>query len=90
VYGSTLFTIRLLLAALDGYARHEHLYAHGQADEELQTERRELWPTLAAYLVAILIGIAAPRVAVALYLALAVFLVVPFHDVRRLLHHRGE
>ena len=33
---------------------------------------------------AILVGLAAPTVAVVLYLALAVFLVVPFRDLRRL------
>ena len=37
---------------------------------------------------AILIGIAAPKTAVVLYLAIAVYLVVPFRDVRRLLFGR--
>jgi uncharacterized membrane protein len=84
VYGLTLVTIRLLLTGLDAYARGEHLYADGDAHDELQTEHRELWPVLAGYLLAILIGLAAPAVAVVLYLALALFLVVPFRDVRRL------
>jgi len=82
-------TVRLLLTALDAYARSEHLYAHGEADEELQTERRELWPVLAGYVIAIFIGLAAPTVAVVLYFALGVFLVVPFRDVRRLLFGRS-
>jgi uncharacterized membrane protein len=85
VYGLTLLVIRLLIFALDAYARREHLYAPRQADEDLQTERRQLWPSLAGYVIAILIGLAAPTVAVVLYFALAVFLVVPFRDVRRLL-----
>jgi uncharacterized membrane protein len=84
IYGITLLTIRLLLTALDAYARHEDLYAHDAADEDLQTGR-QLWPVLAGYLIAILIGLAAPTAAVLLYLALAVFLVVPFRDIRRLL-----
>ena len=90
VYGLTLLTIRLLIAALDGYARREHLYAHGEADEELQTERRELWPVLTGYVTAILLGLVAPNAAVVLYFALAVFLVVPFRDVRRLLFARSS
>jgi hypothetical protein len=48
-----------------------------------------LWPVLAGYLLGILIGLAAPTAAVVLYLALAVFLVVPFRDVRRLLFNRS-
>jgi len=89
LYGITLLTIRLLLFALDAYARREHLYTQDQADEDLKTERREFWPVLAAYVTAIVIGLALPTVAVVLYLALAVFLVVPFRDVRRLLFNRS-
>lgn len=89
LYGVTLLTIRLLLFALDAYARREHLYTQDRADEDLVTERRVLWPVLAAYVIAILIGLAAPTAAVVLYLALAIFLVVPFRDVRRLLFNRS-
>ncbi len=85
MYGLTLLTIRILGSAVDAHARHEHLYSKEQGDEELQTERRELWPVLGAYTAAILIGIAVPALAVALYFGLAVFLVVPIHELRRLL-----
>jgi uncharacterized membrane protein len=88
LYGLILLAIRLLLGALDTYAQHEHLYTQDQADDEVQTQRRELWPVIAAYGTAILIGLAAPTAAVLLYLALAVFLVVPLRDIRRLLHQR--
>jgi uncharacterized membrane protein len=89
MYGLTLLTIRLLGRALDAYARHEHLYSDKQAaDEELQTDRRTLVPVVITYLVAIGIGLALPTLAVVLYFALAVFLVVPFRDLRRLIHHR--
>ena len=90
LYGLTLLTIRLLVFALDVYAQHEHLYSQGPADEELQTERGTLWPILAGYVLAILIGLAAPKLAVVLYLAVAVILVVPFRDVRRLLFKRSD
>ena len=89
LYGLTLLTIRLLLFALDAYARREHLYSQDPADEDLLTERRQLWPVLAAYVFVILIGLALPTVAVVLYLAVAVFLIVPFRDVRRLLFNRS-
>ncbi len=89
LYGLTLITIRLFILALDKYARREHLYSEDNADEDLQTERRQVWPVLAAYVIAILTGLALPRLAVGVYFALAVFLVVPFRDLRRLLIGRS-
>ena len=89
LYGLTLLTIRLLGSALDWYARHERLYSHDQADEELQTDRRKLWPVVVGYVVAILIGVAAPTAGVMLYLVLAVYIVVPFRDLRRLAFTRS-
>jgi hypothetical protein len=88
LYGLTLLSTRFLLSALDAYARREHLYRHDEADKESQTDRRKLWPVVGGYVIAILIGIAAPTVAELLYLALAVYLVVPFNDVRRLFFMR--
>ena len=88
MYGLTLLTIRLISFLLDAYARHEHLYSAPEADEEVEEDRREILPVLAVYGLAIVLGLAAPKAAVGLYLALAVFLVVPFRDVRRLLFSR--
>ena len=89
LYGLTLLTIRGFIFALDEYARQEDLYSQDPADEDLQTERRQVWPVLAAYGIAILIGLALPRLAVGLYFALAVFLIVPFRDLRHLLFSRS-
>ena len=57
VFGLTLLTIRLLVFALDAYARRAKLYSHEQADEELQTEHRSRWPIMIGYITAILIGL---------------------------------
>ena len=89
LYGVTLLTIRLLGFALDAYARREHLYSQEQADEELRSDRRTLVPVVISYGVAILIGLALPILAVVLYFALAVFIVVSFREVRRLLFRRS-
>ena len=89
MYGLTLLTIRLLSFTLDAYARHQHLYSHDHADEELQTDRHDLVPVLAGYGIAVLIGLVVPTVAMVLYFAIAVFIVVPFRDVRRLLFKRS-
>ena len=88
IYGLTLLTIRLISFLLDAYARHEHLYSAPETDDEVDEDRREILPVLALYGLAIVLGLAAPKAAVGVYLALAVFLVVPFRDVRRLLFSR--
>jgi uncharacterized membrane protein len=89
LYGATLLMIRLLGFALDAYARRERLYKPGEEDMELQSERRQLLPIVIAYLTAIGLGLVWPGVAVALYFALALYLVVPFGEVRRLLTSRS-
>ena len=88
VYGLTLLSIRLLGFALDTYARRERLYSPERADEELRADRRTRVPVLLGYVIAILVGLALPTLAVALYLALAVFIVVPFGQIRRVLFKR--
>jgi uncharacterized membrane protein len=92
MYGLVLLGIRALLVAIDEYARREHLYADaeadGDADDTEHSERKPFLPVFLAYVVAILIGLAFPTVAVALYCALAIYLVVPFRELRRLLFAR--
>jgi len=93
LYGLTLLSIRLLGFALDAYARREHLYSTEHADEEsqeeLQADRGTLVPVIIAYGIAILVGLALPTLAVVLYLALAVFIVVPFGHIRDVLFKRS-
>ena len=88
IYGLTLLAIRLLGSALDAYARREHLYSpHGDGDE-VQGPRRKLLPVVTGYVIAIIIGLVLPEVAVALYCGIAVYLIVPFREVTRLLFRR--
>jgi uncharacterized membrane protein len=91
IYGLTLLTIRLLLVALDAYATRERLYlskGDAQDDEELDRDRRKLLPVLIGYTIAIVVGLVFPVVAVCLYVALGLYLVVPFREVRHLLFRR--
>ena len=88
-YGLTLLVIRLLGVALDGYARREHLYSPQQDGDEVQGPRRKLLPVVIGYVIAILIGLVLPEVAVVLYCAIAVYLIVPFREVARLLPRRS-
>ena len=89
MYGLTVLAIRLAGWALDAYAGHEHLYSPEKDDEDLHRHRANSLPALIGYVVAIAIGLVVPLVAMTLYFALAVFLVVPFRDVGRLLFHRS-
>ena len=89
VYGLTLLAIRVLGSALDAYARHEHLYSPKGEGEELQTTQRKFLPVVIGYVIAILIGLVLPVLAVALYFGLAVYLVVPFRDATQVLFRRS-
>jgi uncharacterized membrane protein len=88
IYGLTLLAIRVLGSALDAYARHERLYSPRGNGEELASPRRKLLPVVIGYVIAILIGLAVPVGAVALYFGIAVYLIVPFREVARLLLRR--
>ncbi len=88
IYGLTLLTIRLLGSALDAYARHEHLYSPRADGEEPLTPQRKLLPVVMGYVIAIVIGLAVPVAAVALYFGITVYLIVPFREVMRLLFRR--
>lgn len=92
LYGLTLLAIRLIAFGLDVYARRQHLYSPQGAGEELRTDQRNFLPIIVGYVIAILIGLALPRLAVALYFALALWLVVSFWEVVRLLSrgHRSR
>jgi uncharacterized membrane protein len=72
VYGSTLLVIRLLGYAQDVYARRERLYKPQGEGAELQHEGRQLLPVVIGYVIAILIGLVLPLVAVGLYFGVAV------------------
>jgi uncharacterized membrane protein len=59
LYGLTLLAILLVGASLLAYAEREHLFAANGDDEE-QRERQPLLPVVAAYTIAILLGLAFP------------------------------
>ena len=89
LYGLTLLAIRLLGAALDAYARRENLYSLHQDHEESHSGRGKLLPVVIGYVIAILIGLVVPEVAVVLYFGIAVYAIVPFREVARLLFRRS-
>jgi TMEM175 potassium channel family protein len=88
MYGLTLLAIRLLGSALDAYARYEHLYSPAGEGEELHSTQQKFLPVVIGYVIAILIGLLAPVLAVVLYFGLAVYLVLPFREAARVLRRR--
>ena len=88
VYGVTLLCIRLIGIALDHYSAHEHLYARDRDETELVRTRRKNTLGVILYAVAIVVGLLLPGVAVTFYFAIAVYLVVPFREVTRLVRSR--
>jgi len=88
MYGLTLLAIRLLGSALDAYARYAHLYSPSGEGEELQIKQRRFLSVVIGYVIALIVGLLLPVVAAALYAGLAVYLVVPFREVARVLIRR--
>jgi TMEM175 potassium channel family protein len=88
MYGLVLLAIRIMLYAVDEYAHKEQFY-DAAASQEKDVVRRTILPVIAAYLVAIVVGFILPTVAVGLYCALTIYLVIPFKELGRVLFHRG-
>jgi uncharacterized membrane protein len=82
LYGGTFLAMRLLLSALYRYARREQLLASDAGPSGVDAER--VWMVVAGYGVAILVGLIFPVIAVALYCTIAIALVIPVAEVRRL------
>jgi uncharacterized membrane protein len=83
VYGITLLVIRLLGAVLSSCARREHLRRSGPDELDAQDAQKKYRYAVVAYVVTILIALLVPIVAIVLYFAIAVFLVVPFKSITR-------
>jgi uncharacterized membrane protein len=81
VYGLSLLAIRLLYFALAAYSRARHLRRAGKEDADMRESGRKFRLVVAGYVVTILLGLFVPTVAIILYLAIAIFLFVPFGDV---------
>jgi TMEM175 potassium channel family protein len=84
MYGLTLLAIRLFGFALEAYGKREDLFSARGVIEEQRAERKLLSVVL-GYVVATLVGLVFPGLAVAAYFGIAVYLVVPFRELTRLL-----
>lgn len=84
VYGLTLLAIRVTFVLMDRYSRRARLLLPTDDDPDLQEERRKVAYVVSGYAITVLLGVAVPILAVVLYFALAIVLVIPFRTVARL------
>jgi uncharacterized membrane protein len=89
VYGLNLLAISGFTSVLWHYAVAEHLVRRDHPEADLRALTSKLDPSLVSYAVAIGIGLVLPKVAVALYLLIALFVIIPFRAVIRLIR-RGR
>jgi len=87
VYGVNLLLALTMLSIVWRYAVLEHLVRPDLGDEEVRTLTRRLTPSLGLYVVMIVVGLFLPLLAVLGYLALALFILVPFGVIR---HRAGH
>ena len=90
IYGLTLLAIRLLGIALDQYARREHMYSEHNEGDELRSVQRKSVAAVVGYLVAIMLGLLTPPVAVAVYFGVAMYMVIPFREIGRVFFRRSS
>ncbi len=84
VYGATLLAIQVMFYVLVRYSRREHLMQLGEEPPDLRAEQRRFAFAVGGYAITIAIALVVPVVAVALYFAIAIFLVVPFRALAQL------
>jgi uncharacterized membrane protein len=85
VYGLNLLAINGFISVLWHYAVAEHLVRRDNSEADVRSLTSKLDPSLVSYAVVIGIGLLQPEVAVALYLAIALFVIIPFRAVIRLI-----
>lgn len=82
VYGINLLLAVLMVSVTWRYAVRGHLVKPDLADEDVKTLTKRLTPTLGLYVAMILLGLFLPLAAVVGYLALALFILIPFSAIR--------
>jgi uncharacterized membrane protein len=84
IYGISLLIASTLLWVLWRYAVHAHLVRPDMADEEVELLTQRLTPGLGGYVLLIVLGLFVPVIAVAGYLAVAFYYIIPFRRWTRI------
>ncbi len=88
VYGLNLLAINGFTSIVWHYALWQRLVTKDNSEEDVRALSSKLDPSLVSYAVAIGIGLWRPNVAVVLYLAIALFVIIPFRTVVREVRRR--
>jgi uncharacterized membrane protein len=83
IYGLNLLLVSALVSLLWRYALRERLIRPDAADVDVKMITTRLTPGLAGYVTMIAVGLFLPVLAVLGYLAIAVYIIVPFGALRR-------
>jgi len=83
IYGLSLFLASALVSLLWRYAVREQLIRPDLADADVKMLTKRLTPGLAGYVAMIVLRLLLPVLAVLGYLAIAVYIIVPFGALRR-------
>jgi uncharacterized membrane protein len=89
VYGLSLLAIRLLYFALAGYSRVRHLRQTGAEDADMRESGKKFRYVVSSYAGAVVLSLFVPTIAMVVYLAIALFLFVPFRAVLAELQGHG-
>jgi len=88
IYGLNLLAIAGCISMLWHYALSEGLVHQNREDAELRALTKKLTPSMLSYVVVLVVGLLFPRPAVALYLAIALFVMIPFRTIASQLRRR--
>src|SRR5215472_1605508 len=83
VYGLNLLAISGFIAIVWHYALWQRLVTKDNSDDDVRALTSKLDPSLLSYAAVIGLGLWQPRVAVVLYLVIALFMIIPFRAVLR-------
>jgi len=83
VYGLNLLAISGFIAIVWHYALWQRLVTKDNSEDDVRALTAKLNPSLVSYAVVIGLGLWQPKVAVVLYLVIALFMIIPFRSVLR-------
>src|SRR5215475_9996204 len=83
VYGLNLLAISGFIAIVWHYALWQRLVTKDNSEDDVRALTAKLDPSLVSYAVVIGLGLWQPKVAVVLYLVIALFMIIPFRSVLR-------
>ncbi len=81
IYGLNLLAMSAMTSVVWRHAVGERMLSSEHPEEEVREVTKKLTPSLGFYAAAIAIGLLAPRLAVFLYLGIALYLLIPFRAV---------